>query len=453
MTNKQKNWASIVIALAVVGGFYLWYFSTSATDGASTEAPPRPEYSAKLLSDQELAIDGRVTAGASDPRIVPIRSLVSDDFSDLRALDAVFAEKRFVFLGEASHGVAEFNWLKSRLIRYLHQIHGFEVIAFESPFMACAVADTEVGRVPPKRIMADCLHKVWQTTEVDPLFSYIAESRKGSSPLHLTGFDIQGVGTGSKLFSVEAKRLLTSIDAALGERLLEGERSLLQSKSPNFEQLLDTYSKAADVLSKNAQQLKAQFPSEARLIDIVTQEANSRHAFVRQLAAGGYSREANAIRDKAMADSFGRIADQIFPGKKIVVWAHDAHISKARTSSDVTSPMFSVLRPDIREKAISIGFYMGSGSAMMNNDQIYSIAEPGAGQLAMRLRAEGWRSALYDVRPVVGSEQRSTVNDWMNSELVYRSWGTQPVTIAPAAAFDALVYVDRVTPTQRTPAK
>lgn len=50
---------------------------------------------------------------------VPIRSIESDDFSDLQFLSEILQEKKYVFLGESSHYVKEFNKLKYRLIRFL----------------------------------------------------------------------------------------------------------------------------------------------------------------------------------------------------------------------------------------------------------------------------------------------------------------------------------------------
>jgi len=44
----------------------------------------------------------------------------------------VLKDKRIVFLGENAHGVSEFTTMKARLIRYLHEELGFDVLAFES---------------------------------------------------------------------------------------------------------------------------------------------------------------------------------------------------------------------------------------------------------------------------------------------------------------------------------
>jgi erythromycin esterase len=69
---------------------------------------------------------------------VPIRSLVAaGDFSDLAPLADFVGNRRIVLLGESGHGVAEFNHLKVRLVKYLHEELGFDVVAFESSFYEC----------------------------------------------------------------------------------------------------------------------------------------------------------------------------------------------------------------------------------------------------------------------------------------------------------------------------
>ena len=44
-------------------------------------------------------------------------------------------------LGESGHGVREFNLAKVRLIRFLHEEMGFDVLAFESGLFECWQAE------------------------------------------------------------------------------------------------------------------------------------------------------------------------------------------------------------------------------------------------------------------------------------------------------------------------
>jgi len=80
-------------------------------------------------------------AAERDPRVewlaksaTRIRSLdPSDgDFSDLEPLRAALKGARVVMLGEQSHGDGTTFLAKTRLIRFLHEQMGFNVLAFES---------------------------------------------------------------------------------------------------------------------------------------------------------------------------------------------------------------------------------------------------------------------------------------------------------------------------------
>ena len=64
--------------------------------------------------------------------ITPVHEdIESNSFTDLDMLKPLLQDKRIVFLGESSHGVAELL-AKTRLIQFLHKEMGYNVLAFES---------------------------------------------------------------------------------------------------------------------------------------------------------------------------------------------------------------------------------------------------------------------------------------------------------------------------------
>ncbi|WP_051217383.1 hypothetical protein [Paenibacillus assamensis] len=58
--------------------------------------------------------------------------IAKKEFDDLQMLKPLLQSKRIVYLGESTHGAAQFNSVKTRLIQFLHQEMRYNVLAFES---------------------------------------------------------------------------------------------------------------------------------------------------------------------------------------------------------------------------------------------------------------------------------------------------------------------------------
>ncbi|HWB93096.1 MAG TPA: hypothetical protein VG605_14635, partial [Puia sp.] len=85
--------------------------------------------------------------------VAPIRSIDANDtdFTDLAKLRSALGDARIVLLGEQTHGEGSTFQAKTRLIKFLHEKMGFDVLAFESGFYDCARIWENVeagGRVP-----------------------------------------------------------------------------------------------------------------------------------------------------------------------------------------------------------------------------------------------------------------------------------------------------------------
>ena len=69
--------------------------------------------------------------------VVLVRSIDPADtlFSDLDLLGKAVDDSRIVMLGEQDHGDSRTFLAKCRIIKYLHEKLGFNVLAFESDFL------------------------------------------------------------------------------------------------------------------------------------------------------------------------------------------------------------------------------------------------------------------------------------------------------------------------------
>src|SRR5690606_36749062 len=95
--------------------------------------------------------------------------LSAPDFDDLHLLDSLVAGKRIVLLGESSHGTEEYSRLKFRLIRYLHERHGFRVVLFESPMTAGSFVNLALDSTVSEKLVLNSLQPFWHTNTVAQL--------------------------------------------------------------------------------------------------------------------------------------------------------------------------------------------------------------------------------------------------------------------------------------------
>jgi len=100
---------------------------------------------------------------------------------------------QIVMLGEQSHGDATTFETKIKLIKYLHQEMGFEVLAFESDFYGCHKAWSMMQQGHDvKDAFAKGIIDIWSVLEeLNPLYDYFAHAIDHERPLMLAGFDSQ----------------------------------------------------------------------------------------------------------------------------------------------------------------------------------------------------------------------------------------------------------------------
>jgi hypothetical protein len=117
----------------------------------------------------------------------------NEDYSDLQFLKETLKDKKIVLLGEQSHGEGATFAAKVRLVKFLHQELGFDIISFESGLYDNyktfqLVHDFNVKDSPLK----ESIYRIWsETKEFEPLLQYIHRKSKSSSPLIVAGFDSQ----------------------------------------------------------------------------------------------------------------------------------------------------------------------------------------------------------------------------------------------------------------------
>jgi erythromycin esterase-like protein len=90
-------------------------------------------------------------------------------------------------------------------------------------------------------------------------------------------------------------------------------------------------------------------------------------------------------------------------------------------------------------QAYTVGLYMGWGVGMHNDRTRYEIKAADEDSVEAVLASAGWRLSFIDLT-------RSPEDSWARMRIGAREWGLHPVELVPAEVYDALIYIDAVTP-------
>ncbi len=435
----------------------------------------------KLLSDEELITpelpyqliaDEDATQWMKD-NYFPIRSIVYDkDFSDLQFLEPLIAGKRIVQLGESSHTSSVFNHMKVRMIKYLHQELGFNVIAFESSLMGCYQLNKEISDVPASTLTQSCIFGVWHTEEVVELFDYMKQTQATDRPLKLIGFDTQlsGYYDYRNTNYIETywdfiQPVVDSINPTDGMMVKSWTNAIFDFYNQSDEcfaqydqaicsQWLTTLSdtlQQADLLTDYFQTWK-NYNNGNPALELDTKLVNILASSLKQQILGLNDYYTSPIfhqygfRDVGMAANVSKIANEIYPDDKIILWAHNGHIEMdysddlAREGNDHS--MGYHLKQEWGEQLYTIGFFMIRGK-ISNRNHIGSLSVVPHNSNSLEAIAYQLRQAALFMP--ISANQTTTTDDWLHQLIETNVEAVDHETKILSLSFDGFIVIDTST--------
>ncbi len=307
------------------------------------------------------------------PPSVPAVALHLDhgwDDRGVRELARAIGDARVVMLGEPWHGDGAAIRVRSELVRILHERMGFDVLAFEADFYSLNRGWDSVRAGGDIRAMArENIYHFWSMSRAsDALWAYIDSRRSTTRPLHVAGVDSRHVGalSAATLPNELDKRLAgvagVSVDQrakfrATLERLLFNE----YNRPPVADR--DEFLAVLDRLSAGL---------SAR--DSAAREPFWEHE-VRNLRNAASWVWRGASRDRAMGENLAWVATRAYPGRKIILWAHNNHLIKDKWMY-YSSPDTLVTRaktPPTLER-IARATYLGHEARQFFGPTVFSLA-------------------------------------------------------------------------------
>ena len=401
---------------------------------------------------------------------VPIRSADPADaeFSDLMPLKEAIGPARVVLLGEQSHGDGTTFLMKCRLVKFFHEVMGFEVLAWESGLYDCREMEAALHRdVPLQEAVLKGIFAIWGASrQVLPVFEYARSTYGGTTPLEMAGFDCQFSAAASReSFPAKIRRFLE----AAGPSALSPEEAKLLPSALDLQALMkmkaeerrpyrEFVGRLPRIIEANRPALLAAMSAaEIDFWDRSARNLKNLYEMIEVLAAGKLSKASdNNSRDRAMGETLVWLANERYRGRKIVVWAASFHNMWRGSEIETGVPgldykelrtMGDEVLERLGDEAYSIAFtaYQGKmGVAHRPAADAKDLEVPAPDSLEAAFHGTGNAFMFLDFRKL-----RNDPRNWIREGVVARPLGYSPMKTDWTRHFDAMVFTDVMVPSSR----
>lgn len=398
-------------------------------------------------------------------------NLARDDFADLKPLGARIGAARIVVLGEPSHGDGAAFLAKSRIVKFLHQKLGFDVLAWEAGLFNCYDMNATIHNadVPVSDVMKRGLYPIWSSSaQVRPVFEYARSVAATKRPLEMVGFDVQFSGLGAlrwrdAMVAFTDKVDPTLLPAALRASLMDETGAVLRNPKATPESIRSLAARwmALPRTLDNAEpRLRAAHGTPA--VEVMRRSADDALLALESLArfrsgTGNFNREDSNYRDQGMAANLIWLANQRYPGRRIIVWTASFHALHSPSSIKLSHGSFTydgvVTMGELARKAFgkqmyTIAFTAAEGEAGAatggSNIQVQTAQDESFEALCLRV---GHPFLYVDFAKLSQSH-------WLGHAMAARPLSYSPIDTAWARQFDGLFFIRRMfpaTPVQMAP--
>ncbi|MCV2367106.1 erythromycin esterase family protein [Roseateles oligotrophus] len=339
----------------------------------------------------------------------PAAANAPDDYRDLAPFAEAIGQARIVALGEQTHGGREEFRLKLRLLKFLHEKLGFEVLLLESGFYDIArlaermAAGEQLDEMAPGHVF----FMYANSAEGREMLRYVDAQQTSATPLGLAGIDSQHSGA---LSQAEMLPRLRAFLRQRGSDLAEAE--VWSDFAAPLAQLLAMQPQ----IPAPALRLAFEWRSQAIRAELCPaapvkgrpEPAESWCQIVKSLqsqAASVWSGGSDYQRDNQMGDNAIWLMERMFPGKKAVVWAHTIHVAKGFKRSEAQLQAGEVMARHWGAEGYKVVQFTAGGGAVLDFGDMRPRALPALlpGSLEQGLAALAGESLMvqpFERRPI-----------------------------------------------------
>lgn len=255
---------------------------------------------------------------------VPI-DLVTEDsiLTSLNPLIEKLSNKRIVSIGESTHGTSEFYRLREIITKKLIEEKGFNLVVLESPYDDIELLNEGLLKSTLDSLIQNHLLSIYQTKEMKSFLEWYKDNR--------LSFGIRFKGCDDSVWAFY--QLLTNQIGTLNDQKLN---KLLSDLKSNI-------TKITNANLKNEYKFGIEIYNNILAIEKYLKLTDNLSEPVKEILFNGKNTYINYInvnhkkriqsRDEIMADRIEYFAKD--KSNKIIVWAHNAHISNEILADDI----------------------------------------------------------------------------------------------------------------------
>lgn len=431
---------------------------------------------AQGLAAVPMALPGAAWAAPADDaaqrwlerHAVPIRSVdaADEDFSDLEPIGRAIGSARVVQLGEPGHGAGTCFAAKVRLIKFLHQRLGFDVVLWESGLydLSLTEAALRAGEDPVAAARRGVFALWANAAEVAPLFAYAQDSLRGGRPIAMAGLDMQVSARGSvERFAADLRALAAGIgDPAARSRTEKLVEAVIAARARVFAAMqpadLAALGSAVDGLlaALRAQRAPIAAGIGAARLRFLTEaienlRADARNRVDRKQGSASPVELENR-RDARNAAIARWLIDDVHAGRRIVIWAHNAHVMDAYYGADFRSVDLAPAPDRMKPTGVWLREWLGDELYTLGMTAYAGVDQWAAGgkattidpapeaSLEARLHRLGHAQLFLDLR--AAARRRPPVLAALTTARIPK-YDTVPLADI-ARPYDAIIHIDRM---------
>ncbi|MDM1348337.1 erythromycin esterase family protein [Myroides marinus] len=305
---------------------------------------------------------------AQEKEIIPFTyDIKTNQYKGLTPIINALKDNTIVALGEGTHGTKEFNDIRIELIKDLITNHNFRIIAFENAYGDTYMINQVINSTGDlQKTMKENLVSVWQTKEIENLFSWIRSyNKKTKDKVTLTGVDTNFLNNATSVLLNEKDLVRNKTYYENCLKLSEGAKAIdynwANSNTPNFEPDYNNLIKVGTEAYQLTKEMTTKYSdklSTTAKIALYNLELGFRMFYEISQQNETYT------RDFMMAETV--IKTQSLLNQKMIIIAHNGHIGLTQSLID---PMGEYIKKQYGTKFYSLGTFTANGtySAMTDN--------------------------------------------------------------------------------------